>query len=215
MYKSKQPLLSKCEICVSNNAVDSWPGVCHTLLAFIISELGKKRPDASIHRVAKKFFQQADDSRKTSRPGMLLNRATRSFVAIQRIISTATLMTPLGQEFGNILRVHLLPVEQYAAAATPTSIQGDTSGNTNLQISFRPDTISDRELYLHGRFACNEAYFSFRSGHLIPKLYKSLGVFTLESCLSVDPDKQFSHMMHMFYCLNLLGAEECQKEHRY
>ena len=112
------------ESCLLVPAVDSWPGVCQTLLSLAISELGKKRPEASIQRVVKKFFQQSEDGRKTSRPGLLLNRASRIFVAFQRIMSTATLMTPLGQEFGNILRVHLLPVRQYTATATPTSFQG-------------------------------------------------------------------------------------------
>lgn len=108
-------------------AVDSWPGLCHTLLAFVMSELGKKRPEPSVQRIAKKFFQQCEDSRRSSRPGMLLKRAPRIFTAFQRILSTATLMTPLGQEFGNILRVHLLPVEQYTASATSTAFQGRTS----------------------------------------------------------------------------------------
>lgn len=105
-------------------AVDSWPGICHTLLTFVINDLGKKRPDSSTQRVARKFFQQAEGGRRTSRPGMLVHRASRTFVAFQRIISTATLMSPLGQEFGNILRVHLLPVAQYTATATAPSFQG-------------------------------------------------------------------------------------------
>ena len=116
-------------------AVDSWPGVCHTFLTFVISELGKARPDASIQRIAKKFFQQSEAARRTSRPGMLLNRASRTFIAFQRIMSTATLKSPLGQEFGNILRVHLLTVPQYTATATALSFQGETNGSLpNLKV---------------------------------------------------------------------------------
>lgn len=73
---------------------------------------------------------------------MLVNRATRAFVAFHRIISTATLATPLGQEFGNILRTHILPEARYTAAATAGTLQGASTLPNSAWSSILRLTIS-------------------------------------------------------------------------
>ncbi len=43
-------------------------------LGLVKADLGKKRTDAALLRTAKKFFQKADETRRSNRPGMLEHR---------------------------------------------------------------------------------------------------------------------------------------------
>ena len=60
-------------------AVESWPGLSHTLLQHVLAEIQNSRgkskgPDAALQRVVKKLYQCAEDVRRSGRPGMLLRR---------------------------------------------------------------------------------------------------------------------------------------------
>ena len=55
-------------------AAGSWPGLCITFLNLVKGDLGKKRADPAVLRTVKKFFQKADEPRKSGRQGMLAHR---------------------------------------------------------------------------------------------------------------------------------------------
>ena len=114
------------------SAVCSWPGLGQTLLTYVQKEVerskGTKRgPEASIFRTVKKFFQHAEAARKQRVPNVLQSRAARIFALVHRIILSATLKTGLGEDFGGLLRQHLLSVTTYAKAATPDTFQGSAT----------------------------------------------------------------------------------------
>ena len=73
------------EIGILLPAVESWPGLSHTLLQHVLAEIqnsrGKSRgPDAALQRVVKKLYHCAEDVRRSGRPGMLLRRCRHSHI---------------------------------------------------------------------------------------------------------------------------------------
>ena len=74
MRQTRIPSTKHCEPLAALLQLAAGLGCGITFVNLVKGDLGKKRADPAVLRTAKKFFQKADEPRKSGRQGMLAHR---------------------------------------------------------------------------------------------------------------------------------------------
>ncbi|GAB4819121.1 hypothetical protein N2152v2_006167, partial [Parachlorella kessleri] len=109
----------------------SWPGLCSVLSGYVTDEIKasstkKRGPEASLSKTFRKLIQLAEDERRSGRKGLLVRRAGKVFIHIKEVLGLlgpAGLSSPIGQDYGTVLRSHMLALPQYCACSSASIFQ--------------------------------------------------------------------------------------------
>ena len=107
----------------------TWAGVCGSVMLFVAAEIAgshgkKKGVDKSVTGVLRRFVAAAEDNKRRLRSGVsapLRRRAGKLFAHVLDVLSKGP--PEFASDYTQMLRTHLLPVQEYCSRAGPCTIE--------------------------------------------------------------------------------------------